>query len=100
ALAPRGMERAKIMIYTPCPRYKSPSAPNRAPLAAITSFRRGHRGGGLYNSAPKWPAIRRQSGSEMPLFHAPRRSALPQTPGILGKCRNVIAAEMKKRAAI
>jgi hypothetical protein len=46
--------------------------------------------------ARDWATI----GPETPLFYAPRRSALRQKPGILGKRRNGPAAEMKKRAAI
>jgi hypothetical protein len=99
-LRSEGLERAKIMIYTLRRSHKSSSAANRAPLAAITLFRRGRRGGGFYNSAPKWAAIRQQLAPKRPFFFAPRRSALRQTPGILGKCRNVPPAEMKKHAAI
>jgi hypothetical protein len=88
------------MIYTPRPKHKSSNAANRAPLAVITLFRRGHRGGGFYNSASKMVPDRPVIGSEMPLFYARRRSALRQKPGILGKRRNRAAAEMKNRAAI
>jgi hypothetical protein len=88
------------MIYTPRPRHKSPNAANRAPLAAITLFRRAHRCGGFYNSASKMARDRPLISPEMPVFYAPRRSALRQKPGILGKRRNGTAAEIKHRAAI
>jgi hypothetical protein len=99
-LRSEGLERVKIMIYTPRPRHKSSSAANLTPRPAITSFRRGHRGGGFYNSASKMARGCPIISSESPLFYAPRRSALRQTPGILGKRRNGAAAEMKNRAAI
>jgi hypothetical protein len=88
------------MIYTPRPKHKSSNAANRAPLAAITLFCRGHRGGGFYNSAFKMARGRPMISLKAPFFHAPRRSALRQKPGILGKRRNGEAAEMKNLAAI
>jgi hypothetical protein len=99
-LRSEGLEREKIMIYTPRPNHKSSNAANRAPLAAITLFRCGRRGGSFYNSASKMARDRPIIGSEGPLFHAPRRSASRQTPGILGKRRNGEAAELKNLAAI
>jgi hypothetical protein len=50
--------------------------------------------------APKWSAIGRRYAPKQRLFYLPRRADSPQTPEILGKCRNGPAAEMKKRAAI
>jgi hypothetical protein len=88
------------MIYTPRPRHKLSSAASRAPVRQLRSFATTAAAAAFIIQAQNGPLLGDNQLPNTPFFYVPRRPRSPQTLGILGKCRNGLAAEMKNRAAI